>query len=72
MSVKEMSVRELRKVLKNYDQDLIVAYRCCSENCLLEEDDLEVKSLVVPRADGWVANSRPDKEHKDYLVFPGN
>ena len=31
-----------------------------------------IQKLCLPRADGWVANARPDKETQEYLCFPGN
>lgn len=67
-----MTVRELIEHLKTFDPELPVAYRCYSEQTLLELDDVHVKSLCEPRADGWLQNARPDKPSTDYLVFPGN
>jgi len=67
-----MKVRELIELLQTYPQELPVAYRLFSEKCLLEAGDIDVQSLCEPRADGWVANARPDKPTIDYLVFPGN
>lgn len=67
-----MQVKDLINILKEYPQDLYVAYRCCSENVMLEREKLEINELCAKRADGWVANARPDKPTKKYLVFPGN
>ena len=67
-----MKVKELIELLKKYPQDIDVAYLCCSENVLLDADELKVEELCFERADGWVANKRPDKPTKKYLVFPGN
>lgn len=67
-----MKVAELIEFLKTQRQDLHVIYRCCSENALLETKDIYVDEACEPRPDGWVANKRPDKPAKEYLVFPGN
>lgn len=70
--VKPMTVGDLIKALGKFDKDALVCYRCCSEKCLLEPDDMEEQMLVEPRPDGWVANARPDKKLVKYVVFPGN
>ena len=67
-----MTVSELIKLLKTYPQDLPVAYRLFSEQCMLEPQDISVRSLCAEREDGWVANARPDKPTVEYLVLPGN
>lgn len=67
-----MTVAELIEFLKTQPQNLLVAYRLCSENKLLERDEITVEYLCLPRADGWVANARPDKPTQQYLQFPGN
>lgn len=67
-----MTVRELIEFLKTQRQDLPVAFRLHSEQCMLETKDIVVKKLCAERPDGWVANARPDKELCDYLVLPGN
>ncbi len=67
-----MKVSELVKILKEYPQEMDVVYRCASENVMLEKDELKIVKLCAERPDGWVANERPDKPSKDYLVFPGN
>jgi hypothetical protein len=67
-----MTVRELIELLKTYPQDLDVAYRLYSENCLLEVESIRIETLCEPREDGWVPNRRPDKPTRDYLLFPGN
>lgn len=68
----EITVAELIEVLQSYPQDLPVAYALFSEHALLEPSQIRVEELCFPRADGWVANKRPDKESRLYLVFPGN
>lgn len=67
-----MTVREFIAYLSTQPQDLQVAYRCCSENCLLETKDISVEKLCVVRGDGWVPNARPDKDTQEYLLLPGN
>ena len=67
-----MKVKELIKFLQMQPQDLTVAYTCCSEQSLLEANEICIKELCEVRADGWVANKRPDKPKALYLVFPGN
>ena len=67
-----MKVSELIEFLKTQPQDLPVVYKCFSEQCLLEADDIEVRTLGVLRDDGWVHDARPDKPNTEYLVFPGN
>lgn len=67
-----MTVAELIKHLKTFPQELQVVYSCCSEQCLMKEDDIYIASLGLPRPDGWVANKRPDKDCMEYLCFPGN
>lgn len=67
-----MNVAELIEFLKKQPQDLPVAYKCCSEQCLLEENEIEVEWLCWPRPDGWIQNWRHDKPKMKCLVFPGN
>jgi hypothetical protein len=67
-----MTVADLIALLQKQPQDLLVAYKLFSEQCLLEEKDIEVQELCEPRADGWVQSKRPDKTKRSYLVLPGN
>jgi len=67
-----MIVSELIEFLKTQPQHLPVAYQCMSENALLNSKDIKVEELCHPREDGWVANRRPDKPTRPYLVLPGN
>lgn len=67
-----MNVKELIKFLEAQPQELEVAYRCCSEQCLLDTNWIEVKDLCEPRPDGWIQDKREDKPTRKYLVFPGN
>ncbi len=67
-----MNVAELIEALQGMPQDLPVAYRCYSEHCLLQPDDLMMARLGAARDDGWVHDCRPDKPSVVYLVFPGN
>ena len=67
-----MTVKELIKILESFDPELTVCYRCYSEQCLLEKEDINIEELCEDRGDGWIANKRPDKPSFPYLVFPGN
>lgn len=67
-----MKVSELIEFLKAQQQDLDVIYRCCSEACMLEACDIYIGEQCEPRPDGWVANKRPDKPSRTYLILPGN
>jgi hypothetical protein len=67
-----MTVKELIAFLQLQDQDQEVAYTCCSEQCGLDEDDIEIVELCEAREDGWIQNRRPDMKTKKYLLFPGN
>lgn len=67
-----MKVNELIDLLRTFPQDLPVAYKCFSEQCLLEPNEIIVQDLCEPRADGWIQNNRPDMPMMKYLVFPGN
>lgn len=67
-----MKVSELIAFLQTQPQELEVIYRCCSENCMLEADDIGIGEECEPRADGWVPNKRPDKPTRTYLILPGN
>lgn len=67
-----MTVAELIALLQTKPQDLQVAYRLYSEQCLLEAADIRVVTRCEPRPDGWVEDERPDKPTRQYLLFPGN
>lgn len=67
-----MTVAELIEHLKTFPQDLPVAYSCYSERVLLTKEEVHVGEALPARADGWVANNRPDKESIQYCFFPGN
>jgi len=67
-----ITVGDLVSHLLTLPQHLLVAYRCCSENVLLEISDLELEECQPPRPDGWVGDARPDRERQTYLLFPGN
>lgn len=67
-----MTIGELINALKKFPQHLPVAYRCCSEQCELEEGELKVASCCLPRDDGWIQDARPDMPSQEYLMFPGN
>lgn len=67
-----ITVRDLVRLLQTFPPDLPVCYRCHSEQILLQADEVRVESLCHARADGWIADARPDKPSTPYLVFPGN
>lgn len=67
-----MKVHELIAFLQTQPAELDVAYKCFSEQVILDVEDIEVKELCLPRADGWIQNKRPDMPAQKFLVFPGN
>lgn len=67
-----MTVGQLIEFLQTQPQDLLVAYRLFSEQCLLKVSDIVVEEKCLPRPDGWVQNKRPDMPRQEYLIFPGN
>ena len=67
-----MKVSELIAFLQQQPLDLPVAYRLCSEQHLLDVNEIEVVELCEPRPDGWVQNFRKDKPFRKYLLLPGN
>lgn len=67
-----MTVAELIAFLQTQPQELQVAYRCCSEQVLMNVDDIETYDGCEPRPDGWIHAARPDKPTQTYLMFPGN
>lgn len=67
-----MTVSELIEFLKTQPQDLQVVHGMYSEYLLLNPDNIRIETLSEPRNDGWVASSRSNNPHQEYLVFPGN
>ena len=67
-----MTVSEFISFLQTQPQDIPVAYRIHSEQCLVETKDIQIEDLCVARPDGWVADLRPDVASQKYLVLPGN
>ena len=67
-----MKVKELIEILQAMPQDIDVAYRCWSEQCLMEPDEVSLFDGTAPRPDGWIQNARPDMEVIQYVMFPGN
>lgn len=67
-----MTVKELIAFLQTQPQDMQVAYRCYSEQILLDCDDISIIEGCDPRGDGWIQDKRPDKPTQKYLLFPGN
>ena len=69
------TVKELIKYLKTFDQNLPVAFKCCSEYDSLDLEEVTVKELQSPRADGWIHtewSGKPELPKIKYVVFPGN
>jgi len=64
-----MTVAELIALLQTKPQELQVAYPCHSEYCLLEPDDISVRTECEARPDGWIQCRRPDMPTKEYLVL---
>lgn len=67
-----MTVSELIVFLQKQPQELQVAVKMYSEQCVIGADEIKIEELGVLRADGWVHNKRSDKPTQMYLVFPGN
>lgn len=67
-----MTVAEFIAFLQAQPQHLPVAYRCYSEQCLLEAEDIKISNECLPRPDGWIQNKRPDMPTQPYLMLPGN
>lgn len=67
-----MTVAELITFLSTQPQDLQVAIKMYSEQCLLETSSIKVVKLCEPRPDGWIQDWRRDKKTQSYLLFPGN
>lgn len=67
-----MKVKELIEFLQTQPQELDVAYRCCSEQVILDKDDIVIEEACFPRPDGWIQDKRPDMPYQKYLMFPGN
>lgn len=70
--MKPVTVKELIKFLETLPENLPIAYKLHSEQCLMELGDLEVFEACLPRPDGWIQYKRPDKPSQLYLIFPGN
>lgn len=70
-----MTVREFIKYLETQPQDIQVAYKFCSEQCLLKTKDIVIKELKLPREDGWIHDTwrgQENEPHQPYLLLPGN
>ena len=64
-----MIVAELIAYLQTQPQELQVAYRCYSEQALLEADQIEIVEKCPPRPDGWIHDKRPDIPTQTYLLL---
>lgn len=67
-----MTVAELISYLQTQPQDLQVAYRLHSEQCLIELGDITVAEKCVARSDGWIHDKRSGVPLQKYLLLPGN
>ena len=68
-----MTVAELIVKLQTMPQDLQVAYCRYSEQCLLEENEIDDEFIACePRPDGWIQHKRPDMPSQRYVLLPGN
>lgn len=67
-----MTVEQLIVYLQKFPQNLHVAYKLYSEQCLLDPEDIRLCEECEPRIDGWIENRRPDKPKQIYVMFPGN
>lgn len=73
-----MTIKQLKILLDQFDENLPIAYKLHSEYKLLESNELSVRNLHPARADGWVHDYFPKESEESknlrisYLVFPGN
>lgn len=72
-----MKVKELIKLLENFDQNLEVVYECHSEHRAMIPTDITTIMGQPMRPDGWVPDKWGTRDDKDlatvkYLSFPGN
>ena len=67
-----MNVSELKKFLDTLPNDMEIVYKCFSEQCILEVEEIKIEELCKKREDGWVQNQRGDMDKVKYLSLPGN
>ncbi len=70
-----MRVKEFIQFLETQPQDIQVAYQFCSEQCLLDKNDIKIVDLKSPREDGWIHDTWRGEENvkqQTYLLLPGN
>ena len=67
-----MIVKELIEFLQDCPQDMLIAYKFCSDWALMEMRDIDTVEACEPRADGYIQDKRPDRPIVKYLLFPGN
>jgi hypothetical protein len=69
-----MNVKDLKNLLEQYPEDMLIAYAIHSEYALMEPKDISVVKMQPARPDGWIHTYPRDKTSKtiDYLTFPGN
>lgn len=66
------TVADLIEYLKTFDKSLLVGYKCFSDACLLDLDDIKVEKRCMPRPDGWLHEKRGGiKSLKNTSYFRG-
>lgn len=64
-----MTVAELIEELKKYPQDLQVILDQFSDYITIDKNNITVTNQCVPRPDGVIQASRPDKSIQPYLYI---
>ena len=70
---KGLTVGELRKLLEEYPDSMPIAYSCCSEYVVLEEDDISAHEMYNNR--GYISHVYRAQDKplaRTYLLLPGN
>jgi hypothetical protein len=69
-----MNVKELKKHLEQFDENLEVLYQCHSDYRLLEAEDVEVVEAVEQQfyhmRTHRTMSAESKAKAKDYLIFP--
>ena len=66
------TVKYLIDYLKDKPANMPVGIHMFSEMNSLCLEEIEEIETCLPRPDGWIPNSRPDKPRVKCLIFPGN
>jgi len=67
-----MTVSELIAHLQTFPADMRVAYKCYSEQTVLDAFEVKEYVGVKARPDGWIQDHRKDLPTETYCMFPGN